>query len=176
MCLFLALVTVAIYSPSQELLASCPANQKLDYTVTKAGYYKVVYTAEDTMGNKHSIENVMIVNDETAPDLKVTNNLKSEYKVGSKIYIPKYSATDNDGVVYIQVNLIFPNNEMRMLEYYNNGVKTSYLGKEDNVYDDSFKTGDGGFIVSSKGLYVLRFVAFDDYYNYTVVEIKFNVK
>ena len=168
--------TVSIYSPTFELLVSCPADQKLDYTIAKAGNYKVVYTAVDTMGNDVSMENIMIVNDETAPVLKVTNNLKSEYKLGSKIYIPKYSATDNDGVVFVQVNLIFPNNEMRMLEYNNNGVKTSYLGKEDNVYDDSFKTGDGGFIVSQKGLYVLRFVAYDEYYNYTVVEIKFNVK
>ena len=62
------------------------------------------------------------------------------------------------------------------LVYDENGTKTSYLDKANNIYDNDFKTGDGGFILQSKGLYVLRIVAYDEYYNYVVTEIEFKVK
>ena len=45
-----------------------------------------------------------------------------------------------------------------------------------NLYDSSFKADDNTFIAEKKGLYILRVVAYDEYYNYTVKEIEFWVK
>jgi hypothetical protein len=69
-----------------------------------------------------------------------------------------------------------PNNELRLLEYNDNGNVTSLLSKDIQVYDNDFKTGDGGFIVQETGRYVLRIVAYDDSYNYVATEIVFYVK
>ena len=144
--------------------------------MNKAGQYTVTYIATDTMGNVAKIPYTIVVNDKTAPVLNVTNNLKKEYSLGAKVYIPKYTVSDNDGYYIVQVTVILPNNEMRLLEYNENGVKTSYLDKANNIYGSDFKTGDGGFVLQSKGLYVLRIVAYDKYYNYVSVEIEFRVK
>lgn len=168
--------TVTIAGEGGVVLASGNVNEPLNFLLDKAGQYTVTYTAIDTSGVKAYIPYVIIVNDKTAPVLSVTNNLKKEYSLGSKVYIPKYTVSDNDGYYIVQVTVILPNNEMRLLVYDENGTKTSYLDKANNIYDNDFKTGDGGFILQSKGLYVLRIVAYDEYYNYVVTEIEFKVK
>lgn len=167
---------VVVIEQSGLVLATGTMEEPINFMLDKAGQYTVKYIATDTNGIEDSIPYTIFVRDKTAPVLNVTNNLKKEYSLGSKVYIPKYTVSDNDGDYTVQVTVILPNNEMRLLEYNENGTKTSYLDIANNVYDDDFKTGDGGFIIQSKGLYVLRIVAYDEYYNYVAVEIKFNVK
>ena len=167
--------TISIMGPNGQLLVNTSADQTVNLNLNDAGYYNINYTAIDTNGNKAVVPYVMVVNDETAPVLTVNNNLSKEYNVGSKIYLPTYSVTDNNGTYFVQVTLILPNNEMRLLEYNESGVVTSLLDINNAVYDKEFKTGDGGFIATEKGKYVLRIVAYDEYYNYVVTEIEFKV-
>ena len=159
-----------------EVVAEGSAMERLNFTLDKAGYYTVTYYARDTNGNFERIPYVLFVRDETAPTLTVKNNLKDTYKVGDKIKIPSYTVKDNDGVYYAQVTLTMPNNEMRLLQYNENGEITSYLDKENDLYYSDFKAGNNAFVALEKGRYVLRIVAYDEYYNYTVQEIVFNVK
>ena len=130
----------------------------------------------DTNGNYMSLPYMILVSDETAPTLTVDNNLKSTYGVGEGIKIPTYSATDNGSNCYIQVMVILPDSEMRLLHYVDNGTVKSLLDKEDNTYDAPFKADENTFITEKKGRYILRFLAYDEYYNYTVQEITFYVK
>ena len=169
-------VTVTVLGVDGETLYSGAATGDIDITLNRAGYYLVTYRAKDSNGNIEKLSYGINVNDETAPVLTVDNNLKNEYKVGAKIAIPSYSVTDNDNVWYVQVTLLMPNNELRLLEYNDNGNVTSLLSKDIQVYDNDFKTGDGGFIVQETGRYVLRIVAYDDSYNYVATEIVFYVK
>lgn len=159
-----------------ETLASGDATKPLDLVLTKAGYYNVLYYAKDSNGNPEKKTYVIFVKDETAPTLTVDNNLTSEYKVGDKITIPGYSASDNNEKYSVQVTLILPDNEMRLLQYNENGEITSLLDKENDLYESSFKASADTFVTQKKGKYVLRIVAYDEYYNYTVVEIEFMVK
>lgn len=159
-----------------KVLASGNATEKVEFLLDKAGYYNVTYFAKDTNGNKMTLPYMIMVSDETAPTLKVENSLKSSYQVGEGVKIPTYSATDNGKNCYIQVMVILPDNEMRLLHYVENGEVTSLLNKDHNIYDSNFKADDNTFITAKKGLYVLRVVAYDEYYNYTVKEIEFWVK
>ena len=72
--------------------------------------------------------------------------------------------------------LLLPDNEMRLLHYVKNGEVTSLLDKEDDTFENEFKAGNDTFVTQKKGKYVLRFVAYDDYYNYTIKEIEFWVE
>lgn len=159
-----------------KVIASGNPEEPLDLKLDKAGYYSVTYFAEDANGNTYLDPYLILVADTTAPTLKVKDNLKDTYKVGDKIKIPTYSATDNDENCYIQVMVLLPDNEMRFLHYSKNGEVTSLLDREDNTFGNEFKAGPDTFVAIKKGKYVLRFVAYDDYYNYTVKEIEFWVK
>ncbi len=168
--------TIKVEKLDGTVLASGPATQPITLTLNEAGNYLVSYYAKDTNGNHTTISYMMLVNDETAPKLNVKNSLKEEYKVGAKVEIPTYSAADNGKNCYIQVQLILPNNEMRLLQYSENGEVTSLLSADNDRYNSSFKAGYNSFIVEQKGKYILRFVAYDEYYNYVVKEIEFYVK
>ncbi len=168
--------TITVESPKGAVLGEGDAGEPLDITLSEAGYYKVNYYAEDSNGNRETIPYTILVNDTTAPTLTVKNTLKDTYKVGSKVKIPTYSATDNGENCYIQVTLILPNNEMRLLHYSENGEVTSLLDKENELYESAFKADKNTFIVNKKGVYTLRIVAYDEYYNTTIEEIAFEVK
>ena len=159
-----------------QILASGAGNEPLDYKLDKAGSYTVTYFAEDTNGNKMSLPYMILVSDETAPTLTVANSLKNTYGVGEAVTIPTYSATDNGDNCYIQVMVRLPDSEIRLLHYVKNGEVTSLLSRDSNIYDANFKANDNAFITQKKGLYVLRVVAYDEYYNYTVQEYEFKVK
>ncbi|MBO5737242.1 MAG: hypothetical protein J6S04_05495, partial [Clostridia bacterium] len=159
-----------------QVLASGAGDEPLDIILDKAGYYDVVYYAKDTHGNFMSTPYMILVSDLTAPTLTVENNLKDTYAVGDRITIPTYSATDNGDYCYIQVMVMLPDDEMRLLHYVENGEVTSLLDLGHNIYDAHFKADNNTFITEKKGTYTLRFLAYDEYYNYTVKEITFQVK
>ncbi len=159
-----------------QVLASGSATETLNCVLEKAGNYLVTYYAKDSNGNTTRLPYSIFVSDETAPKLNVENDLKKEYKQGSKIKIPSYSATDNGENCYIQVTLILPNNEMRLLHYNENGKLTSLLTNDSNLYETAFKADKDTFVALYKGKYTLRIVTYDEYYNYTVQEIEFWVK
>lgn len=161
---------------NSQVIATGAADKPIDLMLDKAGYYSVTYYAKDSNNNNTMLPYMILVADDTAPTLTVKNTLKKTYKVGDKVKIPTYSATDNDEKCYIQVMVLLPDNEMRLLHYSENGQVTSLLEKDSNIYDADFKADANTFITSKKGKYVMRFVAYDDYYNYTVKEIEFWVQ
>ena len=117
------------------LLVNAPADQPVSVMLDTAGYYSVPYYAVDSHGNFMSLPYMMLVSDLTAPTITVKNNLKDTYAVGDKITIPTYSATDNGDKCYIQVMVLLPDNEMRLLHYVKNGEVTSLLSKESSVFE-----------------------------------------
>jgi len=167
--------TVTVETPSGQIISG-DAREPLDVTLDVAGYYLVTYYAKDTNGNKTSVPYTILVNDETAPTLEVEDDLKEKYTVGSEIKVPSYTAEDNGENCYVQVTLILPNNEMRLLQYYENGEITSFLTDSSDLYENAFKAGDDTFVALYEGYYVLRIVAYDEYYNTTVKEFEFWVK
>lgn len=168
--------TVTVKKQDGTVLASGSATESIKLRLNEAGNYVVVYYAKDSNGKYVESSYMMLVYDETAPSLNIASALASEYKVGDKISIPAYSATDNGENCYIQVELVLPNNEVRLLHYSENGQVTSLLSAESPLYNSSFKADENTFVVEQAGEYALRFVAYDEYYNYVVYEMNFNVK
>ena len=158
------------------VLASGSATERINLRLNEAGNYVVSYYAKDSNGKYIELSYMMLVYDETAPTLNIDYALANEYKVGDKISIPGYSAKDNGANCYIQVELVLPDNEVRLLQYSENGVVTSLLSADSQLYNSSFKADDNTFIVEKAGGYTLRFVAYDEYYNYVVYEMHFSVK
>lgn len=160
------------------LLVSGDATNKLNYTFEKAGNYRITYFAKDTNRNSMTLPYALMVADETAPELSVKDSIKSSYSVGAKISVPSYKVSDNDGYYTVQVTLILPNNEMRLLQYNENGEITFTLlsAKEGSLYENAFISDEDTFVALYKGKYVLRILAYDEYYNYVAEEIEFIVK
>ncbi len=168
--------TVTVERVGEQVIAKGSAEELLDVTLDKAGNYLVTYYAKDTNGNSTKMPYSIFVSDETAPTLTVKDSLKGEYKLGAKVKIPSYSAVDNGDNCYIQVTLILPNNEMRLLQYSENGEITYLLEENNELYESAFKADKNTFVALYEGKYTLRIVAYDEYYNYTVREMEFWVK
>ncbi len=167
--------TVTVSAPNGSVLHSGSATEAVKFSLNEVGNYKVVYYAKDSNGKYQELSYLLRVYDETAPTITVNGTLKSEYKVGDKISIPGYSATDNNGNCTVQVEVVLPNNEIRLLQYNVNGQITWDLTSDKSLYKNGFAVDANTFVAEYKGVYVLRFLAYDDYYNCVVREIKFKV-
>ena len=171
----ISVFTITIKDENGNVLFSGAATEPVDFLLDKAGKYTVVYYAKDSNGKYAEKTMTMTVYDKTAPTLTITDSLKKEYKVGDKVTIPTYSAKDNGDSCTIQVELILPNNELRLLHYVENGTVTSLLDAENILYNSSFKADKNTFIVEKEGTYTLRFLAYDEYYNTVSYEMSFKV-
>ena len=159
-----------------EVLASGSATEKVDYTLSEAGTYIATYYAKDTNGNFKRIPYAIRVDDETTPTLNVKDSLKSSYKLNAKISVPSYTAKDNNENCYVQVTVTLPNNEVRLLQYKHNSELVYVLDQDAELYEKAFIADKDTFVALYKGKYVLRIVAYDDYYNYVAEEFEFIVK
>ena len=149
-----------------------PQTFKLD----SFGSYILTFRAEDSAGNFVSYPRKITVFDTVAPSLTVNNNLKDSYKINAEIAIPSYSVSDNLGQYTLDVFLMLPNNEERLLLRDSNGKVTSYLSVDNPIYNSSFKVNDNTFRAEQYGKYTLRYVAYDDAFNKAVKEFTFVIK
>ena len=152
--------------------ATIPHTFKLD----SFGSYVVTYKALDSAGNASSYPRKITVFDNVPPSLTVNYNLSDTYKLNSEITIPSYSASDNLDQYALSVYLTLPNDEHRLLLTDNSGTVTSYLGKDNPIYNASFKVNNNTFRVEQTGRYLLRYVVYDDAFNKVVKEYSFTVK
>ena len=157
-------------------LQNLDATQKHTFMLDAFGGYNIYYHATDNVGNKETYIRKITVYDNVAPTLTVKNKLREKYRLNAKIKIPKYTVEDNSGSYTLNVFLILPNDEERILLKDVNGAITSYLSSDNEIYNASFKVNDNTFRVEQYGTYKLRFVAFDEAYNNTVQEITFLVR
>ena len=88
--------------------------------------------------------------------------------------IPSYTASDDSGKYFVDVILVMPTNEARILTHDENGEITYALTNRE-YYNSSFIVDETSFRAELKGRYRLRFVAYDEEFNKTVVEYTFYV-
>ena len=172
-----ASATISVRAPDGSFkLRDLDATQKHTFVLDAFGGYNVSYRAIDNSGNEEVYTRKITVYDNVAPTLTVKNKLKESYKINAKIKIPEYTVSDNSNSYTVNVFVILPNDEERILLKDVNGTVTSYLSKDSEIYNASFKVDDRTFKAEQYGTYRLRFVAYDDAYNKTVQEITFVVK
>ena len=170
-------ITVSVRSPKfAYIIRDQDARKPQTFALNEFGSYMVIYKATDAAGNSSTFSRTIRVYDTIAPVINITGSVKDSYSLNASISIPKYTVTDNLNDYVLDVFLILPNDEERLLIVDENGDVTSYLSKDDPTYNDSFKVNSNTFRAEQRGRYILRFVAYDGDFNKTVVEFVFVVK
>ena len=97
--------------------------------------------------------------------------------------IPKYTVNDDSGIYYVDVIVILPTNEMRILLHHTHNEENDpadniehMLDPDKGVYNSSFIVNKTTFRAEIAGSYRLRFVAYDNAFNSTIVEYAFTAK
>ena len=169
--------TVTVRGPDgKNRLVDADARVPHTFNLDAFGSYLVSYKAVDALNNKNTFSKQIFVYDYIPPELTVNNNLKASYSINSAISIPSYTVSDNLNTYTLDVFLILPNHEQRLLITDENGEVTSYLDADNAVYNSSFKVNSNTFRAEQYGRYILRYVAYDSDYNKTVKELTFEVK
>lgn len=170
-------ITLTVKDPkSRVILNGVDAKVSHTFELNSFGNYVATYQATDAAGNRTTLRRTIRVYDTIPPEITVTGSLKSSYSLNAKISIPDYIVTDNLNSYTLDVFLILPNDEERLLIIDENGEITSFLDKDDPTYNASFKVNATTFKAEQRGQYIMRFVAFDNDFNKTVVELVFVVK
>lgn len=160
--------SVTVAAPSGE-------EYKESFEIKEYGRYRLTYYAEDENGNSAESIYFVNVNDDIEPVIDVKGKLKKTYKVGAKVSVPTYTAKDNLETYSVDVILVLPNSELRLLSHDENGEVTYYLNNAE-LYNSSFIVNKGAFCAEQEGEYIIRYVAYDEFFNREVVEKTFRVK
>ena len=172
-----AFVSVTVKGPDGSIkLSNKDASVSNTFKLDSFGSYYVTYKATDDAGNVVSYPRKITVYDFVAPELTVNYNLKAKYSLNSAITIPSYKVTDNLSDYTLDIFLILPNDEERLLIIDKNGTVTSYLDANSYIYNSSFKVNANTFRAEQRGRYILRYVAYDSDFNKVAKEYTFEVK
>ena len=156
---------------------------KETFTIVQDGEYRVNYVAKDSSGNTRKINEIVAVYDDIPPVISVSNPPKSTYSLNSSFTIPKYTVSDDSDKYTVDVILILPTNEMRILTHHVHDIDADpvdvieyALDPEKELYDPSFIVNQTTCKLQLKGTYRLRYVAYDSAYNTATLEYSFTVK
>lgn len=108
-------------------------NNTLSFTPDKPGNYMLRFQSSDASGNTSSLTRLICILDETAPVIKIDGELKQTAKQNEKITLPAATATDNETVT-MQIHVIFPSGQMRMLQSGEKLESMSYTVTEVGTY------------------------------------------
>ena len=156
------------------MLDGVSAEKDYEIQLDQYGDYRVEYYVADNHGMVYTETKLLRVVEREVPTLKVVA-IKTEYKVGDTLSIPKYELSDNSGEYMLDVMLIMPDNEMRLLLHDDNGEITSKLSVDDMTYNASFKVDENTFRFERAGSFILRFFAYDGNFNYVTIEYAITV-
>lgn len=170
-------VTITVKAPNKQVIIdNQDATVRHSFILDKFGSYIVTYTATDSAGKVGTSRRLITVYDIVPPELTIQGTLKETYKLNAKITIPSYEVNDNLNDYTVDVFLIMPNNEQRLLLTDENGDVTSYLSDDSLYYNASFRVDEKTFRAEQRGHYTLRYVAYDADFNKVVKELHFEVK
>lgn len=165
---------VSVSAPDKSLLFdNVDAKKEYPFSLDHYGVYTVSYVVVDGANNKKSYSRLYRVDEEEAPVLEIKNTLQNAYKVGDKVTLPSYSVRDNSGSFHLEVSLQLPSGERRLLLSSVDGTETSYLTSDSTLWPSSFKVDAHTFKLEESGNYILRYFAYDDYFNYVKQEFAF---
>lgn len=165
--------SIRITKPNDEIIFIDPADKE-EFEIEMYGTYMTMYSATDSNGNTSRISLATFVYDDVKPTLEVDKLLINKYHVGDVFSIPKYKASDNMGDIFVDVILIMPTNEMRLLTHDENGQIT-YALTDASIYNSSFIFNENSFRLEMRGKHTLRYVAYDNEFNKEVIEYVFYV-
>ncbi len=156
----IASATVTVIAPNGNAfvamdgtsLLKASAYQSYMVKLTQMGTYTVQYLVTDTTGFRQLVERTILVPDVSAPTVDVHGKIPTSAKVGDKISVPTFSATDDfseSSVGYVIIT------EPTCLAYVTTAEEIT---------------------LTSAGIWRIRYFVYDDYYNCTIVDYTIEVK
>lgn len=137
---------VTVMLNGKKILNRVSAEDDLDILINDYGSYIVLYQAEDSSGNEVSQRFRFTVRDKDAPTLTLLGTAEEKIAVGEKITVPQAIALDRNGDATVRIYIITPTGKM--------------------IYLD----GNTEYKAESKGTYTIRYSAYDETCNYTVLD------
>lgn len=100
-------VSVTVTAPDGTVLHSGALAESMNITLSQYGVWRIVYTAEDSLGNTASRSFNVTVADREPPDITVNGEIGASFNRGDAITIPAAEVTDNlagagDVTIYIK--------------------------------------------------------------------------
>lgn len=174
--------SITIIKPDNTFIIG-DKNMVETFTIEQTGDYRITYLAKDSANNIKKIIEIVAVYDDLAPTITINNPPKTTYSLNSSFRIPEYKASDESGKYTVDVILILPTNEMRILTHHVHDEELEEvdvidyaLDPEKEIYDSSFIVDKSTCRLQLTGTYRLRYVVYDSAYNTTTLEYSFAVK
>lgn len=153
------------------------------FRIEQVGDYYIHYVATDTSNYTKEVDELVSVYDDVKPTITVNNPPMQSYSLNSSLTIPSYTAYDESGKYTVDVILILPTNEMRILTHHVHDEEEEEvdvieyaMDSEHDLYDPSFIVDKTTCRLQMVGNYRLRFVVYDKAYNMASIEYSFTVK
>ena len=135
-----------------EELKNSEAAKAYRFVPETVGNYLVTYYYYDSFGNSNEYRKSISITEKVSPKITVDGRIKAQMKVNEQFTIPGFIVSDN---VTAEEKII----------------KTVYMISPTG----SFEKADGSYVFKETGVYTLRYVAFDEAMNYTILDFKIEV-
>ena len=142
-----AVVSITITAPDKTVVFSGEMTKPYILKADKYGTYNVRYVASDAAGNARPLVCSVYCMDITPPEIEV-GKMPSTVKVGGTITLPEAKITDNATLTEKILSYVYV--------YYGNNIRTLVT--------------NGSFTFKKAGEYTIRYVAYDEFENYTIAE------
>lgn len=137
---------VTITLNGKKVIDRVAAEDGFDFYVNEYGKYVISYQAEDSSYNDVRQFFTLNVRDDEAPTLTVLGDIAGNISIGGKIVLPSAVALDRQGNTTLRVFVITPTGKMINVD-----GKTEYKPER-------------------RGVYTVRYYAYDETYNSTMVD------
>jgi hypothetical protein len=143
-------VRVRIVANGETVLPAKDASQAFEYTLDRYASYAIIYESNDFSGNKTNASFNLTVIDEEKAEIIVQGNYQAKYKIGDKITVHAFTATDGQGGVYATV---FIKDDQAKLTFLKAG--DSYEFKKNGVYEIVYRAVDDAGNITRKAFKVV---------------------
>lgn len=142
-----AVVFLTITAPDKTVVFSGEMTKPYVLKTDKYGTYNVRYVASDAAGNARPLVCSVYCMDITPPEIEV-GKMPSSVKAGETLTLPEAKITDNATATEKILSYVYV--------YYGNNIRTLVT--------------NGSFTFKEAGEYTIRYVAYDEFENYTIAE------
>lgn len=143
--------TVTVTCGEQVILEECSAFETHDLSLSVYGRYFITYKVKDTAGRVYTVEDMLYVRGVADPSVTADAKIADSASVGDTWTLPTATVTDGAGDTNYYILILTPNGILYRLE--NNEVTFDYAGE-----------------------WVIRYFAYDAYYNCTYADYQVLVK
>ncbi len=141
------IVSITITAPDKTVVFSGEMTKPYLLKTDKYGTYNVRYVASDSAGNARPLVCSVYCMDITPPEIEV-GKMPSTVKAGGTLTLPEAKITDNATPTEKILSYVYV--------YYGNNIRTLVTS--------------GSFTFKEAGEYIIRYVAYDAFENYTIAE------